>query len=564
MAIVADSDTPCVPLPALPLPLWRLLLPFLQPLLVWVSQLIYQTVLTRCADHPLVLLQRWYDPQAVVDACHGFHHAAGQPGRPPTYAIAQLVRMELVRALFDGCSDPALEELLATNLLVRWYVGLRLTDPTPNHSTLAAFHAWMTIHAPDALFRDGLRFLQSVDPEAATTPQIVDTFAMASPAAPSRTVAHLLHHLGQRLLRTYDHLLPDGPALALTGHDRTGFATPLVIARTPQARQQRLQQVVERTRRLVTALTARMPTLDDAARQTLHIYLDALATVQADELTVDAAGQVQERASHAHGARRIASAVDLEATFRKHGHDPAVFGSNAVISTTATRITACVALTGCTPDSDAPEAVLRQLQAADQALPKALIMDQAGGWGKTRAAVDVLSDGQTRMVAQIPTSGGSDPNRFSVAQFQVDPDRTRCTCPQGVVSTRGYAHGDSDGTTFRFLASQCRGCPRWDQCRDPQANPKSHRTVFISDYHVALRQAQQHNQSAEGRALLHSRWRVEPTIAWLVRYQGARQARRVGLAAAQGQLYQAGAVRNLLMWLGRVRRGSAPRPGVVP
>ncbi len=564
MMIIADSDTPGVPLPDVPLLVLTMLLSCMQPILAWVSQLVYQSMRLHCADHPLVQLNRWYDPQRVVDACRGFHHADGQPGRPPTYTIAQLVRMELVRTLYDTCSDPALEELLATNLLVRWYVGLSLTDPTPDHSTLAAFHAWMTIHAPDALFRDGLRFLQTVDPEAATTPQIVDTFAMASPAAPCRTVAHLLHHLGQRLLRTWDALAPAAAAAALTDHDRVGWATPLVIARTREARQQRLQQVVARTQRLVRALTAQLSALEAPVQTTLQVYLDALAKVQADELTTDADGRVQERTSYAHGARRLASAVDREATFRKHGSDPAVFGANAVISTTATRITACIALTGCTPDSDAPEAVLRQLQDADQALPEALIMDQAGGWGKTRATVAAISDGQTRMVAQIPTSGGSDPNRFSVAQFQVDPDRTRCTCPQGVVSTRAYAHGDSDGITFRFLASQCRGCPLWSQCRDPQAKPGSHRTVFISDYHIYLRQAQQHNQSPEGRLLLRSRWRVEPTIAWLVRYQGSRQARRVGLVAAQCQLFQACAVRNLLLWLGRVARGSAPRPGTVP
>ena len=56
------------------------------------------------------------------------------------------------------------------------------------------------------------------------------------------------------------------------------------------------------------------------------------------------------------------------------------------------------------------------------------------------------------------------------------------------------------------------------------------------------------------------RWRVEPVVAWLTRYQGCRRARRVGTAAAQTQLYQACAMRNLLMWLSRVRRGLAPPP----
>jgi hypothetical protein len=129
-----------------------------------------------------------------------------------------------------------------------------------------------------------------------------------------------------------------------------------------------------------------------------------------------------------------------------------------------------------------------------------------------------------------------------------------------MVSTRGYAHGVGDGVSFRFLASQCRDCPLWSQCRDGDANPKGHRSVFISDYHAYLRAAEARNHTPAGRALLASRWRVEPTVAWLVRYQGCRRARRVGQAAAQCQLYQACAMRNLLLWLARVRRDQAPRP----
>ena len=43
-----------------------------------------------------------------------------------------------------------------------------------------------------------------------------------------------------------------------------------------------------------------------------------------------------------------------------------------------------------------------------------------------------------------------------------------------------------------------------------------------------------------------------------VRYQSCRWARRVGKAAAQCQLYQTYAIRNLLLWLARVRRGRCP------
>jgi hypothetical protein len=457
---------------------------FLEPILIWLTTLVYRPLLHRCANHPLVLLAHWYDPSAVIAACAGFHHPAQAPGRPPTFSIEQFVRAEIVRAWADSCSDLALEELLSTNLLIRWFVGLPLSQPGPDHSTLADFHAFLTVHAPDALFHDVLRFLDQRDLEPpATTPQIVDTFAMASPVAATSGPAQLLRHLTLRLARlwlahapaTLQHALPplDLGALTHPGH-----------ARSALARQQRLQAAVSVSSWVNAGITPHLPTLDPVLRAVVASYLAASAKVYADELIVDAAGVAHERPAAERGEHRLASAVDREATFRKHDDSVAVLGTNAVISTTTTRIRACVALTGSTPDCDAPVAILQQQQQAALPLPPQLVIDQAGGWGKTRARVDAVSAHQTSMVAWVPMSGGSDPTRFTVADFAVDAERTRCTCPNGVISTRAYAHGAGDGISFRFLASQCRDCPLWASCRDPDANPKGHRSVFISDYHA--------------------------------------------------------------------------------
>jgi DDE family transposase len=78
--------------------------------------------------------------------------------------------------------------------------------------------------------------------------------------------------------------------------------------------------------------------------------------------------------------------------------------------------------------------------------------------------------------------------------------------------------------------------------------------VYHTPYHAHLRAAAAFNASELGKALIHGRWRVEPTIAWLVRYQGCRQARRIGQAAAECQLLMACAVRNLLLWRSREQR----------
>jgi transposase len=291
-----------------------------------------------------------------------------------------------------------------------------------------------------------------------------------------------------------------------------------------------------------------LPQLQPARRQPISRLLDALAKVIADDVLLDGTGYPTERTQKGH--YRIASATDLDATFRQHDDD-LTLGYNVAIATTGTRITAAVVQSGAVPDSEAPEALLRQQLAAGRALPRYVVMDRAAGWGKCRARVDVVSQSQTMQVALVPPAGGADPARFGPANFRVNAERTTCTCPRGVVSTHGYVRGDGDGIRFRFLASDCRGCEDWTDCRGLDGKPKAHRMVFISDYQAYLRQALAFNQTAEGKALLGQRWQVEPEVAWLTRYQGCRTARCLGQEAAQFQVWQACALRNLLRWLSR-------------
>ena len=559
---VSFSDE-ATPLPDVPPLVQYLLLLFLTPILAWLSDRVYQSLLARWASHPLVRLAHLYEPSAVVAACSGYYHRNG-PGRPPIYSVNTLVRAELVRAWANSCSDPELEWLLASNLIVRWYVGFPLLGPTPDHSTLNRFHAWLTDHHPDALFYDALAFLDQVDPEdPAITPQIVDTFALATPAAPTSSPARLLLHLSARLVAAWQQQAPTGDQAALPPLDLGPLLAP---PRTyiPSQHQVLLDQAVSVARWLVADLTPHRARLDGHAQAVIQPLLEALSKVLADEMTSDAPGVVRDRARDDKGTYRIMSAVDLEATFRKHEPHPAVLGSNAMVATTSTRVRAAVIATGSTPDQDAPVAVLRQQRAANQPLPPALIMDQAGGMGKTRAQVHTVSDGQTRMVAQVPHTGVAGPSRFTPADFHLSAEGTVCTCPNGVTSIRSYKHPNADGVTFRFLGSQCHECPFWQACRGPESKPTSQRAVYSTPYHGHLRDGAAFNATAEGKGLLRCRWQVEPTIAWLVRYNGCRTARRVGLAAAQFQLFQACAVRNLQLWLKRLERGAARPPERYP
>ncbi len=121
---------------------------------------------------PLVPRGLRHDPSAVVTACAGFRAAPDGPGAPCTFTIAQLVRAEIVRAWADSCSDRDLEKFLPRDLVVRWFVGMSLVGPTPDHSTLNCFHAWVTEHAPDAWFRAVLAFLRHHRPVGLQHPHL--------------------------------------------------------------------------------------------------------------------------------------------------------------------------------------------------------------------------------------------------------------------------------------------------------------------------------------------------------------------------------------------------------
>lgn len=542
-------------LPAVPLWLQAWLLTFLGPVLSWAETRIYRHILAQCANHPLVQLGLHYDPAPVIAACASFRAPPGRPGAPPDFTVEQLVRAEIVRAWAECCSERDLEWLLISNLVVRWFVGLSLFAPrVPDHTTLKRFHTWMRHNAPDALFEDVLRFLQRVDPEdAQSTPQILDTFGLAAPVEWPPRIANLLLELCDDLVRAWLSRAPRSLQHALPPLDFGPLRHP-ARPRDAIERQALLVQAVGLSLYLRGCLAPHLAELPPTHRPAIRRLLDALAKVVADEVQFDPGGYPSERTQK--GSYRIASATDLDASFRHHDDD-LTLGYNVALATTGTRITAAVVLTGATPDQEAPEALLRQQLAAGRVLPRYVVMDQAAGWGKTRARVDVVSDRQTLQVALIPPAGGADPRRFGPANFRVDAERTMCTCPQGVVSTHGYSRGDGDGVKFRFLASQCRGCVDWTACRGEGSKPKAHRMVFISDYQAYLRQAAVFNQSAEGKELLARRWRVEPEVAWLTRYQGCRRARCLGREAAQFQVFMACAVRNLLRWLARRKGGAA-------
>src|SRR3990172_734052 len=127
----------------------------LEPLLDWFSDRLYVEFLKHAADHLLVQLHTRLDCRPLEQACAAFHHSRG-PGTRPTHSVPRLVRA----------------------LVVKWFVGYRIFDAGPDHTTLERFEQWVTRHQHRAFFDEVLRQIDCDFPQEREQPQVGDTFAM--------------------------------------------------------------------------------------------------------------------------------------------------------------------------------------------------------------------------------------------------------------------------------------------------------------------------------------------------------------------------------------------------
>jgi hypothetical protein len=379
---------------------------------------------------------------------------------------------------------------------------------------------------------------------------------MRANAAPESLV-RLIRHTCQRMLGDLASVDPVHHATVVAQLDMNAlFGTPDEISEyhlDRAGRQARLQTTVLAALQCAEFVQAQSTNLPTEARLAIVTQLDCLDKILADEVHIerDSANQdiqVTELPKDQKGSYRIASATDSGATYRVHGENKVDLGYNVNVAATTRFIREIRADTGAQPDSvGVPKVLDAQIKQHDLA-PSKFIYDAAAGAGKTRFQVAQVTDGQTQLVAPlIPYDERTD--RFTPTDFTLSEDGTTLTCPNGQTSSTAYRSGSGDGRNFRFLASQCAGCPLWEQCRDPEANPEGMRQVFISDYRPLLDVARAYNQTDDFKADMKLRPIIEQIIAGLTRYNGARRARGRGNDKVDFQAKMSATAFNIKRWM---------------
>jgi len=535
---------------------------YLTSLLYWFSDQIYADLIKRDPDHLLVKLHDHVDLAPLEKACAAFHHASG-PGAWPTHPVPQLVRAFLVKYLFDW-SLREIEWHVRFNLVVKWFVGYPLFAAGPDHSTLERFDLWVCFHERRTAFDDVLRQIDAAFPGERRSPQIGDTYALQADAA-RETLVRLIRHASQRLLTALDRAEAERGAQVRAQLDLVAlFGPPHEVGEyrlKPDERTVRLQTTVlaalECAQRVHAALD-QAPPLSTEMRTPVVQWLDLLDKIIQDDiaLTRDEQGCLSgavERKDK--GSYRLGSATDPDATYRVHD-DQCDLGYNVNVAVSDNFIREARADTGAQPDNVAVPDLITAQQEHHDLTPAKLIYDAAAGTGKTLARVREVSHGQTQLVAPlVPYEKRTD--LFTPDLFRLSDDGLTLTCPNQQTSSVAYRSGSGEGRSFRFFASQCRTCPLWEQCRTQPLGSKAKRQVFISDYRADVDAARTYSLTPEFLADRKLRSHVERFIAGLVRYNGARRARRRGLIQADFQAKMNATAFNLKRWMRLLTR---PQP----
>ncbi len=519
----------------------------LPKLLLWFSNLVYNRLISRAPDHLLVQLRHLLDWTEMETTCADYHQTNGN-GRPVEHSVPHLLRALLVKYLY-GCSLRELEDKIRYNLLVKWFVGYAIHEPGPDHTTLHRFEMYLCVHHPRLFFDTVLQQIEQAFPDEQPHTLIGDTFALHAHAA-LESLIQRLRHTTQELLLVYQAASPEAYAQLwpVIKHDdlfgQEAEKTEYYLS--PTEWHQRLFACV------TAILNCQHHLRQHNVPPAVQLWLDRLDKIFADELRLeqDDNGQLLHLTLLSkRGHYRICSATDPEATIRNHGPDKKDFGYNVSVLATIHFIYEIQADTGSRPDGDALPDVLQTYMNQHETVPAKLIYDQAAGHGKTAAQIEAISQQQTQLVCKPKKKKKKQADAFTHDDYHYDPEAHTLTCPNGRVAIRGYRSGNADGHNFRFVAGQCVGCPFRKRCRGSEANPTTHKTIFLSDYQAARQRMETYSQTDAFQQDMKLRPQIERVIAGLVLHNDARRARFRGKAKVDFQMKMCATAYNLKHWV---------------
>ncbi len=538
-----------------------------------VSAYWYERQLARYQQHWLVQLAEIVDLSRLEQACAGFHTDNGR-GAPVIHIVPRLVRALLIKYLYNLALRPV-EELIDNHILIKWFVGYHLFEDPLDHTTLNRFELWVFGNCPRLFFDEVIGLIDQLCPEDRARIQLVDTFGMHARAAKTYLV-DLLRTVCAKILNLLAATDPNFHLALLLELDLPAlFGRPedkITPALKRSERAERLQQVAQQALRLFGLLNDHLDQATHLPPQQqlgLRVLLAHLNKIISDESKVTANNPsdlddvtIIERKHGDKGSYRIGSATDFDTTYRKHDNNKeAILGYNPTVLGTKTFIRDIQADTGAQQDNIALPEVLQSQYDHHGFFPDFVAGDMKYGYGKTRAQVAAVTDGQTQIIALVPNYDKRSA-LYGPRDFILSDDGLSLTCPHNLTTTRRYLTEGKGGADFHFPPKLCCDCSEWHKCRDPDSKKSVPRKVFISFYRDEVAAAQLFNQTDTAKQGLKERMNIEPQIYCLTNIYGSRHAHSYGQERTDYQLKMQASAQNLRQLVREVVKKQATLGGI--
>ena len=408
-------------------------------------------------------------------------------------------------------SDRQVMERTKTDMAFRWFIGLTLHDPVPNHTDGTYFRKRIGAERFAHVFQE----LVSQAREAGLVKdrlRLKDSTHLCANVADVQSLA-LAAQVRERLLQAAAPLLPAWVS------DQRGQVETLRQTTAEFADDERLAARVEQLRAMATQLR-QLPLPPTASERQQQCLLRALALV--DKLLADRDDpQAQDR---------LVSAVDPDARVGKHGSFFVGYLLDIAIDADSELITGLNVLPANGAEAADAITLLEQEEAAQGNDVQGLSMDGAGYNGPVlRQLTD--PDGLNVEVTVPPpqpaprTTFG--PERFSLKV--IDSQHAELTCPAGQSTQQRSRTRHDTGYRYQFKSSQCGACPLRNACLTTPTSPRG-RVVIKNDYQAEYERVAAKAQTAEYQQTRQTHPKVERKLGELVNHHQARRARFRGLA----------------------------------
>jgi transposase len=156
--------------------------------------------------------------------------------------------------------------------------------------------------------------------------------------------------------------------------------------------------------------------------------------------------------------------------------------------------------------------------------------------------VELCSPVRTKVSWQAKAAEG-----FDLAQFTIDWNQQRVTCPGGQTSDQWCERSSSNrkaAIQVRFSPTVCRSCPSQAQCTQAQTGARTITFLPQAEY-TALQHARQAQDTPEFKVTYAQRAGIEGTISQAVRGFDLRNTRYIGLAKTHLQMLATAVAINL-------------------